>query len=170
LRLIFLLTLIFGFLGGCSTQLPRRDNVILITIDTLRADHLGYNGYERTQTTHLDALAEESFRFSHAFSTINTTLASHAAMLTGQFPQAIGVPRNSFPLPNDVPLLQEMLKEEGYTTAAFVSAVALCSRVGLQRGFDHFDETFRLDKGDQLERRAETTVRAVLTWLDPTVA
>lgn len=160
-----LIGLVLGLLGGCNKHPGRRDNVILITIDTLRADHLGFNGYERIQTPHLDALAAESFRFSNAFTTINTTLASHAAMLTGEFPQTIGVPRNSFPLPNDVPLLQERLQEKGYTTAAFVSAVALCSRMGLHRGFAHFDEKLRLDKGDQLERRAEATVRAVSAWL-----
>ncbi|MCK4413453.1 MAG: sulfatase [Candidatus Eisenbacteria sp.] len=163
LRLLCTILLVLAWSCGDGERRPR--NVVLITIDTLRADYVGCYGYARAHTPHLDALAAEGVRFAHAFSTINTTLASHAAMLSGLHPQAAGVPRNSFPVPPDVPLVAEQLRAAGYTTAAFVSASALHSGMGLDRGFDLYDERFTFE-GDQEQRRAETTTRAVLAWLE----
>jgi len=163
---VVLVGFLLGVVWGCGHLRGKRDNIVLITLDTLRADHLGYSGYARGRTPHLDAFAQGAIRFTTAFTSINTTLASHAAMLSGRFPHSIGVPRNAFPVPEDVPLLQELLRAKGYETAAFVSSLAVCSRMGLARGFDHYDEVFDLGHGDQLQRRAETTTRAVLAWLE----
>jgi arylsulfatase A-like enzyme len=149
---------------SCGGPREPRWNVVLITLDTLRADHLGCYGYAHARTPNIDAFAAEALQFERAFSTINTTLPSHAAMLTGQFPRALGVPRNSFPVPEDVPVLAELLAEQGYATAAFVSASALHADLGLARGFATYDQTFDVRGVDQEQRRAEATTRAVLEW------
>lgn len=151
---------------GCSPAPDEQPSIVLITLDTLRADHLGCYGYTRARTPNLDSFAGSALRFDNTFSTINTTLASHAAMMTGKHPQALGVPRNSFPLSPDIPTIAELLGSNGYRTAAFVSCSALTSRMGLARGFETYDETFDLSAADQEQRRAESTTAAALRWLE----
>jgi len=153
-------------LSGCGAPEEPQPNVVLITLDTLRADHLGCYGYDRARTPNLDAFAESALRYDNAFSTINTTLASHASMMTGRYPQNLGVPRNSFPLGADIPTLAQLFKANGYRTAAFVSCSALSSSMGLARGFELYDETLGIVEVDQEQRRGETTTAAVLTWLE----
>ena len=150
--------------AGCAQE-RTPPSVLLITIDTLRADHLGCYGYERAQTPNLDALAEDSVVFDRAHTVSNNTLPAHASMLTGRYPHAIGIPRNSFTLAPGEKTLATELSAVGYETAAFVSASALASPLGLNRGFDLYDETFGVREMDQEQRRAESTTDAVLAWL-----
>lgn len=150
---------------GCGAPESDKTSIVLITLDTLRADHLGTYGYARARTPNLDAFADMALRYDNAYSTINTTLASHASMMTGKHPQALGIPRNSFPLAPGIPTLAELLREDGYRTAAFVSCAALASEMGLARGFDTYDEEFGLSATDQDQRRAEATTTAALQWL-----
>lgn len=151
---------------GCAQETLPPPSIVLITIDTLRADHLGCYGYERARTPHLDALAEGGVLFENAHTVSNNTLPSHASILTGRYPHSIGIPRNSFPLAPEEATLATILQAAGYETAAFVSASALASPLGLARGFDLYDETFGVREMDQEQRRAEATTDAVLEWLD----
>jgi arylsulfatase A-like enzyme len=150
---------------GCGPAPEEQTSIVLITLDTLRADHLGCYGYARARTPIIDGFAGGALRFDNAFSTINTTLASHAAMMTGKHPQTLGIPRNSFPLSPEFPTIAELLSHAGYRTAAFVSCSALASGMGLARGFKTYDETFDLSAPDQEQRRAEATTAAALRWL-----
>lgn len=140
-------------------------NVVLITLDTLRADHLGCYGYRAARTPNLDRFAASGVRFTMATTVSNNTLPSHAAMLIGKHPQSFGVPRNGFKLPEGQSTLATLLQARGYDTGAFISAVVLHSSSGLGRGFDTFDETFDTQELDQLQRRAATTTAAAAEWL-----
>jgi len=140
-------------------------NLVLITLDTLRPDHLGCYGYAPAQTPNLDGFAASSLRFDFAITPSNNTLPSHAAMLIGKYPQHFGVPRNSFKVPPEHETLATILKARGYATAAFVSASVLESKMGLHRGFDVYDEAFDTQELDQSQRRASATTPAVVSWL-----
>ena len=146
-------------------------DVILITIDTLRADHVGCYGNKSAQTPTMDALASEGARFTHAYTTVPITLPAHASLLTGAFPMATGM--HDFignKLPPSAVTLAEVLRENGYTTGAFVSSAVLDSRFGLNQGFDtyfdHFDLSgLREANFDQMERRGDQVVDEALNWL-----
>jgi len=153
-------------------------SLVLVTIDTLRADHVSAYGYARPTTPHLDALAAEGARFARAYAVSSTTLPSHATLFSSRYPDEHGVGKNGLTLPADVPLLAERLRAHGYETAAFVSSFVVERRFGLARGFDHYDDDFRGAEhtsdirrweGHTLDapydrRAAETTERA-LAWL-----
>ncbi len=145
-------------------------NVLLISVDTLRADHLACYGYRRIKTPVIDRLADEGVRFVHAVSPVPLTLPSHATMLTGLNPVDHRVRNNgTFKLDAEFATLAELLAAEGYTTAAAVSAFVLDKRFGLAQGFEHYDDD--LTVGDQpaqggfRERRAELTNQAATRWL-----
>jgi arylsulfatase A-like enzyme/Flp pilus assembly protein TadD len=137
------------FAAGCSRAAPQADlhpiprqNVLLITIDTLRADALGcYGGAAATPA--LDALAAEGVRFDFAHAHAVVTLASHASILTGTYPFQHGIRDNSgYRLPADARTAATLLKGAGYATAAFVGAFPVHSRFGLNQGFDLYDDKF----------------------------
>jgi len=145
-------------------------NVLLISIDTLRADHLACYGCRRVRTPAIDCLADEGVRFAHAVSPVPLTLPSHATMLTGLNPVDHRVRNNgTFKLDAEFATLAELLAAEGYTTGAVVSAFVLDKRFGLAQGFEHYDDD--LTVGDQpaqggfRERRAELTNQAAARWL-----
>jgi arylsulfatase A-like enzyme/tetratricopeptide (TPR) repeat protein len=144
-------------------------NVLLITIDTLRADHLGCYGDRRAATPVLDGLAARGVRFATAIVQAPLTAPSHASILTGRTPPRHGVRDNgTFVLPEDVPTLASAFRASGHETAAFVSGFPLERRYGLARGFDSYDDRF--PHGDDpraayIERRADETTAAVLRWL-----
>ncbi|MBI3265323.1 MAG: sulfatase-like hydrolase/transferase [Acidobacteria bacterium] len=152
-----------------SLSLPDRGslrdaNVLLITIDTLRADRLGaYGG--RVPTPTVDGLAGRGLRFTHAYAHVPMTLPSHASILTGLTPPGHGVRNNgSFTLAASHPTLAAMLKSAGYRTGAFVGSFVLDARFGLNQGFDVYDdyygeETGLLDFGF-VQRRAPEVLRA----------
>ena len=144
-------------------------NVLVITIDTLRADHVGSYGDRGAQTPVLDALAARGVRFVNAVSHVPLTLPSHASIFTGLIPPTHGVRNNpDFVLRESVPTLAERFKAAGYDTAAFVSGFPLHRRFGLGRGFDTYDDRFpRGDAGAvaaYTERRADQTVAAARGW------
>jgi arylsulfatase A-like enzyme/Flp pilus assembly protein TadD len=148
-----------------------RPNVLLVTIDTLRADHLGCYGYAAAATPALDALAARGARFPVAVAHAPLTAPSHASILTGLTPLRHGVRDNGrFVLPETVPTAAEAFRASGYRTAAFVSGFPLHHRFGLGRGFDTYDD--RLPYGDDprraahVERRAGETTAAARAWLE----
>lgn len=145
--------------GQGSSPRPAPD-IVLITLDTLRADALGYEGGPADTPT-LDALAEQGQRFTQSYTTAPTTLPAHASMFTGLYPAAHGIHENGRRLKADVVVLAEELHDRGYATAAFVSGYPLARRFGLERGFERYDDDF----GDAVERRAGKTTDQVLEFL-----
>ena len=148
-----------------------RPNVILVTIDTLRADHVGCYGYKAVQTPTIDGLARSGARFTHAYTPVPITLPAHSALFTGSFPMATGMHDFSGnKLPATAETLAEILRQNGYATAAFIGSAVLDSRFGLNQGFDtyfdHFDFSRLLEINlDQMARRGDVVVDEVLNWL-----
>src|SRR5438552_778047 len=151
---VLLLALLLAVPGaGCrGGQAGRRaDQVVLITIDTLRADHLGCYGDRAAETPVLDALARESIVWEDVTSAVPVTLPSHATILTGLTPPAHRVRANgSFRLAPGVETLPEKLKTRGFATAAFVGSYVLHREFGLDQGFDLYDD--RLPGGSKARR------------------
>src|SRR4051812_635971 len=148
---------------------PRGPNLILITIDTLRADHVGVYGATSSATPTLDALARRGARFDQVQTAVPLTGPAHATILTGQYPPTHGVRGNVvFTLGSTYPTLATRLKRRGYTTAAFVGAYPVAAAFGFGQGFDTFDEEFHesgaADTG--AERRANEVADASLRWLE----
>jgi arylsulfatase A-like enzyme/Flp pilus assembly protein TadD len=144
-------------------------NILLITLDTTRADHLGCYGYKPAKTPNLDRLAREGIRFARVYCPAPLTLPSHASIMTGLYPVTHGVRNNGHDLPSGIRTLAEILKGRGYSTAAFVSSFSVDSRFGLDRGFDVYDDTFRSElpfKTQNAERRAEETLARFSRWLE----
>jgi arylsulfatase A-like enzyme/Flp pilus assembly protein TadD len=153
-----------------SAAVPRavRD-VVLITIDTLRADAVGFDGNTRGTTPNLDRFAAEGRVFTEAHSHNVITLPSHTNILTGMLPYEHGVRENAgFRLSPKIPTAATRLKARGYVTGAFVGAYVLDSRYGLAHDFDVYDELYRhLDEQfefDIQQARAEDVVKAALEW------
>lgn len=155
---------------------PRTQNsqpdVFLITIDTLRADHVHCYGYDRVQTPAVDALAKDGVRFTQAFTPSPITNTSHTTILTGLLPSVHGVTDFAIPLAPNHPTWAELLKRKGYHTAAFIGAVILDSNTlapGLDRGFDFFDNFPSHDKDKSrwghVERRGMVVIQHAETWL-----
>ena len=150
-----------------SNQTP----VILISIDTLRSDHLPAYGYKGIATPNIDALRKDSILFERAYSNVPLTLPSHISILTGLLPGQNGVRDNvGFRLADNVPMVQELLKKNGYATGAAVSAFVLRRETGTGRGFDFFDDLVKPVNGETLiarvQRTAGETWRAAQSWLD----
>jgi len=126
---------------------PVRPDVVLITIDTLRADATGFSGNTRASTPTLDRLAKQGRVFDNAHAHNVVTLPSHVNILTGLYPYQHGVRENSgFRLSDRVPTLATLLKTRGYATGAFVGAFPLDGRFGLGRGFDVYDDRYPKEK------------------------
>jgi len=148
-------------------------DVFLVSIDTLRADHIHCYGYEKIETPALDSLAQDGIRFEQAFTPSPITTISHASILTGLLPSDHGVSDFAVPLSADHPVLAELLKPQGYHTAAFIGAVVLDSKQlapGLDRGFDFYDN-FPQDLDQKvhwgrLERRGMDVVQHAEDWLN----
>ena len=123
---------------GCGAA--ERPNVILISVDSLRADHLGTYGYSRATSPNIDALADESVVFENAVSTTSWTLPAHVSMLTSRFSEAHGVTGAGDSLADSAITLSEVFQEDGYATAAVVSGPFLNRRFGFSQGFDVYDD------------------------------
>jgi arylsulfatase A-like enzyme/Flp pilus assembly protein TadD len=169
LGIVAVLALILSSCSPAAKAPP--PNVILITVDTLRADRLGCYGNTQIETPNMDAMARDGVLFARAIAQVPLTAPSHAAILTGTYPIWNGMRDWSDPgLRPDVPTLAEIFKRQGYTTAAFVSAFVLDSMWGLARGFDHYDDWFEAQdytqvKRQSVERSADKTVDRTLAWL-----
>ena len=158
--LILLATLV-----ACSAgrEIAPRPNVLVISVDTLRRDHLGCYGYERDTSPNIDALAARGVMFSNALSTSSWTLPSHASMLTGRYPSSHGLRDDGVELAPAVPTLAASFQRNGYHTLAVVSHVYVSSAFGLERGFDAFDDT--LTEGGTTNPLAERVADRFLALL-----
>jgi choline-sulfatase len=150
-------------------------NVVLITLDTVRADRMGFLGSQLGLTPHLDALARQSVVFTRAYSQVPITTASHATILTGTYPQFHKVSDFGIPLAQDLPYAPSILKNRGYRTAAFVGSLVLDpntrSAPGFDRGFDTFDAGYHRRRQDEsryqaIERRGGEVIARALAWLN----
>lgn len=150
-----------------QTQTP----VILISVDTLRADRLSSYGYSRLRTPHMDGISHGGTLFSQASAQVPLTMPSHASLFTSTYPFANGVQDNGEQLPANSTTLATILKSRGYRTGAFVGSFVLDRRFGLDQGFDDYDSPFDLnrhpgtDPGD-IKRPGEEVVAAAQAWLD----
>jgi arylsulfatase A-like enzyme/Flp pilus assembly protein TadD len=160
-----------GFRGEAQSVPASRTPVLLITVDTLRADRLGCYGARRIETPAMDALTAEGVRFERAYAQVPITLPSHAVILSGTYPMYNGVRDfTSSGIPPGVGLLGEAFQRQGYQTAAFVSAFVLDRTWGFGRGFetydDHFDpRQFETQNPGNIQRRAGETIDRLLAWL-----
>ncbi|MDD8020736.1 MAG: sulfatase-like hydrolase/transferase [Acidobacteriota bacterium] len=147
-------------------------NVILITIDTLRADRLGCYGYTPDITPTINIWAKAGIRFARCIAQTPLTLPSHTTIMTGTIPIFHGVRDNGgFVVPDKLQTLAESFKSAGFKTAAFVSAYVLDARWGLSQGFDYYFDNFDLGRFEKIslgevQRRAEDTINETLSWLD----
>src|SRR5256714_455473 len=162
------------FLASASiASFAEPDNLIVITLDTTRADRVGFLGSKRGLTPNLDSLARGAVVFTRAYSHVPLTTPSHATILTGTYPQFNHVNYMGDPLGKGLPFLPEILHRNGYQTAAFVGALVLDPTKlapGFDRGFDHYDAGFHRrrpgeDNYHSLERRGEEVVSRAVGWL-----
>jgi choline-sulfatase len=149
-------------------------NVVLITLDTTRADRMGFLGSRRGLTPNLDVLAYQGVVFTHAYSQVPLTGPSHATILTGTYPQFNHLQDMGSPLTKDLPYLPDILQHAGYHTAAFVGSQILdpksAAAPGFDRGFEVYDAGFHSrapgeDRYRSVERRAEVVVAHAIAWL-----
>ncbi|HKJ23684.1 MAG TPA: sulfatase [Myxococcota bacterium] len=132
------LALATAFLGaGCSRPEPGPESLLLVTVDTLRADHVGINGGP-VPTPQLDALARRGVALTQAYTPTPTTAPAHASLFTGLHPWRHGVLNNAVPLHPEMPTLAERLHDAGFITGAFVASYILHERFGFGRGFDSY--------------------------------
>jgi choline-sulfatase len=159
-------------LGASAPTGPSANNVILITIDTVRADHLGCYGATNVQTPVFDGLARDGVVFDRAISQVPLTWPSHAAILTGTYPFQNGVQDfTGQPLDARFRSVAQVFKEQGYATGAVVSSFVLDRSWGLARGFDFYDDAFSANSFQQKEiglvdRSAGESVTRALRWLE----
>lgn len=172
-RILILFLYAFGILPGLSaagtrSPLPPR-NLLLITIDTLRADRVGCYSTRHVDTPQIDSLAAKGVVFARAFAHTTETLPSHANIMTGATPSYHGVHDNTnFLVRGGLLTLAEHLKAFGYATAAFVGAYPLDSRFGIDQGFDTYDDRFDRvgpTPNDSWTRRADDVLSSALAWL-----
>lgn len=149
-----------------------KPDIFLVTIDTLRADHVRCYGYEEIQTPALDALAADGTRFTNAFTPSPITNTSHTSIMTGLLPSSHGVTDFAIPLATSHATWAELLKQQGYHTAAFIGAVILDSKTlapGLDRGFDFYDNfpehPTSKSRWGRVERRGLDVVQHAESWL-----
>jgi len=166
---------LFCGLSLASRGWAKSPNIVLVTIDTVRADHVGCYGDRQAHTPTLDVLAREGVLFRTVVTAVPLTLPSHCSILTGTYPTVHGVRDNlGYTLGDSPPTLASILKQKGYATAAFVGADVLDARRGLNRGFDVYSSPFRRKMGkdsplvfnlQELQRRAEDVIRDALGWM-----
>lgn len=149
-------------------------NILLVTLDTTRADRLGCYGYADAETPVLDGLARDGVLFQRCITPTAFTLPSHASIMTGRYPASHGVRINGdLALADTQTTLAKRLSGAGYRTGAFIGAFVLDGRWGLKQGFEHYDDNFDLKPGEQLDlagvqRPGNKVVDAALKWLQET--
>lgn len=154
---------------------PRPPNIILVTLDTTRADRMGFLGSKLGLTPNLDALAQQSTIFTRAYAQVPITPSSHASILSGTYPQFHHLNTFGEPLPKDIPYAPEILHAHGYRTAAFIGSIVLSpesgNAPGFERGFDFYDAGFHYegpgeDRYNTIGRRGKQVVGHALAWLN----
>jgi arylsulfatase A-like enzyme/Tfp pilus assembly protein PilF len=167
--------ILLGLSFSASAAAASKPNLVLITIDSARADRMGFLGAKAAHTPNLDRLAAESIVFEHAYAQAPGSVVSHATVLSGAYPQSTRMSEIGGTLPSSLPYLPDLLKSQGYRTAAFVGSIDLDPQNGLAQGFDRgfqtYDAGFRpAIAGDAhppvTERRGEEVVAHALAWLD----
>lgn len=156
---------------GAATGSARPANLLLVTLDTTRADRLGCYGSKTVATPYLDALAARGVVFDNAISPSPLTLPAHCSILTGLFPAEHGVRDNGgFALPPERVTLAEVLAARGWSTGGFVSAYVLDRRWGIAQGFEHYRDEFTIPRDraitlEEVQRRGDDTVAKALAWI-----
>ena len=160
---------VLGMWKGLGVEKP---NVILVTLDTTRADHLACYGYSGVKTPALDALAGRGVLFEQCASSSPLTLPSHSTIMTGMYPTYHGVRLNgNTALSEELTTIAEVLAGRGYQCGAFIGAFVLDGRWGLKQGFHHYDDTFDLKKYKHLDlggvqKPGNEITDAALAWLE----
>ena len=166
---VMALTILAGAGALALLAQSSQPNLLLITLDTVRADRIGAYGYKAAETPVLDRLAREGVRFADATAQSPLTGPAHAALLTGLYPGRLGVRDNATtPLPDSATTLAEVLHVSGYRTGAFIGAFIVDRAYGFAQGFDEFDAAFeRFEAGAKLQaqRRGDLVVAAAAKWL-----
>lgn len=162
---------LFFILTGKQTQRPAGKNVLVITLDTTRADRIGIYGYKNAKTPNIDKLAKEGIMFEDTFSSVPITLPAHCTIFTGMSILCHKVKNNgTYSLPGEVETLAEILKGHGFETAAFVSSFTLDSRFGLDQGFDVYNDDVEkkgtVVKAYASERPAGLVARDFSQWFE----
>jgi choline-sulfatase len=164
--IVVALLLVAACSGGERAKAPTpvpvaRPSILLVTLDTTRADAVGPEA-AGIQTPAFNAAAARGIRFRQAYATVPETLPSHVSMMTGVYPASHAVHENARPVSATQPLVAERMRQAGYQTAAFVSSFILAGRFGLARGFDTYDDTLA---AGAVERTAKSTTDAALGYL-----
>jgi arylsulfatase A-like enzyme len=171
LRARFIIIIVLGLVFACGRTSGDRPanarNLILFTIDTLRADRVGAYGYRAARTPTIDSLAREGVVFTDAFAAAPITLPAHASILTGRYPPGHGARHNGIRVSANVPTLAESLTRSGFATAAFVGAFPLDRRFGLNRGFGTYGDQMPRARGGQPanERPGRDVADEAIEWL-----
>jgi arylsulfatase A-like enzyme/Flp pilus assembly protein TadD len=166
-------TIFIGPIAGVRLVRPRNPrNLLLVSLDTVRADHLGCYHYAAAQTPQIDRLAASGLRFDQATTTVPLTLPAHSSLMTGTFPGWHGVKDNGgFYLDDDQLTLAEVLRDKGFRTGGFIGAFVLDRRWGIAQGFDRYFDDFDLDRFanaaamDMIQRPGSDVVDHALEWL-----
>jgi predicted AlkP superfamily pyrophosphatase or phosphodiesterase len=161
-----------ALLAAChgSQTIDPRAPIIIISIDTLRSDHLPAYGYTKVQTPAIDRFRSDAILFEHAYSHCPLTLVSHASVFTGLLPADHGIRDNlGYDLNPKVKTLAELLKSKGYATGGAVSAVVLRGETGIKRGFDFWEDSIDIDPTflsiGRAQRSGEATRALAQTWI-----
>ena len=141
--ILLTVTIALALFAGCKARTPERvaPNILFISVDTLRQDHLGCYGYPRSTSPRIDEIARRGTVFETGVSTSSWTLPAHTSMLTGLYPAFHGLQDDGSTLSSEIMTLGEALRESGYHTMGVVSHVYVSSEFGLDRGFDRFDDS-----------------------------
>jgi arylsulfatase A-like enzyme len=151
---------VIGGVAACGAS-PSIDSVILISVDTLRADHIGAYGSATVETPAMDRLAREGIRFTRAIAPAPTTLASHTSLMTGTWMKTHGVASNGYLVSGDNVMLAEILRAAGWRTVAFIGGFPLASHSAFQQGFDEYSYV----RGERPNESAAEVTDAALAWL-----
>jgi tetratricopeptide (TPR) repeat protein len=168
-RLVPILLLILGCHRASSTM-PAKTPIVVITIDTLRSDHLPAYGYTGVETPAIDAFRKDAILFERAYSECPLTLVSHASIFTGVMPSEHGIHDNiGFTLSKNVKTIAELAKGRGYATGGAVSAIVLRGETGISRGFDFWNDDVEVDPNSlsmgRAQRSGDETREAAKPWL-----
>ncbi len=166
---ILLVVVVFGIWFLCRSDVREIRNVVLISIDTCRADYLSCYGYKQKTTPNIDAIAQEGVLFENTISPIAMTLPAHSSMMTGTIPPYHGIHDNDgYILAKSNVTLAEILKEKGFTTGATIGAFVLDSQFGIAQGFDSYYDNFDEDINTSgiAERRGAEVSKYTMQWLE----
>jgi arylsulfatase A-like enzyme/tetratricopeptide (TPR) repeat protein len=170
ITLILILAIVVVAVIAFRLRGPSPVNVLLISLDTVRPDHLGCYGYGLVETPNIDGLAREGVIFTDALASVPLTLPSHTSMLTGLYPLSHGVRDNGlYTASGQITTLAEVLRADGYSTGAFIGSFILDSRFGLDQGFDVYDDDMEGDRPqgqfEHPERTADAVTESACEWL-----